>query len=421
MKDKNFEEAIRLRGRSFNNNLKQFIALSKLEKPNRQFAQEGFNLAVMNIGAPSCGMNAAIRSFVRMSLTAGFRVLGVHYGIEGLLQDQVMEIKWMDVTGYSGLGGTKLGTTRTTPDNVGLDKVAAALKKHNIHGLLIIGGFEAYHSILMMVDARDKFREFCIPMVIIPATISNNVPGTDFSLGADTAVNEITDICDRIKQSASGTRNRVFVVETMGGYCGYLATMSGLAGGADAAYINEENFTIKDLQNDVAHLTAKIRDGVKRGLILRNENASENYSTDFIHRLYNEEGKGIFTCRMNILGHMQQGGRPSPFDRNLGTKMAAKCAEKLIQQITDSKLPDGTVYCTSPETATLMGLVKRQSLFTPVQELRKTTDFKHRRPNENWWLGLRSLLRILAKHESVYNSLSVTGSLADVTGAEKLL
>lgn len=136
----------------------------------------------------------------------------------------------------------------------------------------------------MLADARDKYREFCIPIIVIPATISNNVPGTDFSLGADTAVNEITNvsleninffslsvtfgldwhsienllmyyvlqICDRLKQSASGTRNRVFVVETMGGYCGYLATMAGLSSGADAAYISEEPFTMKDLQVLVA-------------------------------------------------------------------------------------------------------------------------------------------------------------------------
>ncbi|KAI0232917.1 ATP-dependent 6-phosphofructokinase, partial [Lamellibrachia satsuma] len=85
-------------------------------------------------------------------------------------------------------------------------------------------------------------------MTVIPSTISNNVPGSDFSLGCDTALNEIANICDRIKQSAAGSRNRVFVVETMGGYCGYLATMSALAGGADAAYIFEEPFGIKDLQ-----------------------------------------------------------------------------------------------------------------------------------------------------------------------------
>jgi 6-phosphofructokinase 1 len=133
------------------------------------------------------------------------------------------------------------------------------------------------------------------------------VPGTDFSLGADTAVNEITEICDRIRQSAQGTKRRVFVVETMGGYCGYLATVSGLAGGADAAYIFEEKFNMSDMMGDVAHMHAKMREGVQRGLILRNELANDNYSTDFIYRLYSEEGKDLFTTRMNILGHMQQG------------------------------------------------------------------------------------------------------------------
>lgn len=110
-------------------------------------------------------------------------------------------------------------------------------------------------------------------------------------MGADTAVNEITEICDRIRQSAQGTKRRVFVVETMGGYCGYLATMAGLAGGADAAYIYEEKFNIGNLMSDVAHMHAKMREGVQRGLILRNEMANENYTTDFIYRVYSEEGK----------------------------------------------------------------------------------------------------------------------------------
>ncbi len=93
----------------------------------------------------------------------------------------------------------------------------------------------------MLADSRDTYPVFSIPIACIPATISNNVPGTDFSLGCDTALNEITEICDRIRQSAQGTKRRVFVIETMGGYCGYLATIAGLAGGADAAYIFEGN------------------------------------------------------------------------------------------------------------------------------------------------------------------------------------
>ncbi len=149
----------------------------------------------------------------------------------------------------------------------------------------MIGGFEAFHSVLQLTEARDKYPEFRIPMVILPATISNNVPGTDFTLGADTALNEITEICDRIRQSAAGTKRRIFIVETMGGYCGYLATMAGLAGGCDAAYIHEEKFDINELLRHLDILKNKIIKGkIERGLILRNEKANENYTTDFIFK-----------------------------------------------------------------------------------------------------------------------------------------
>ncbi|CAL8069090.1 unnamed protein product [Calicophoron daubneyi] len=159
--------------------------------------------------------------------------------------------------------------------------VANKIKQHNLHGLLVIGGFEAYECVIELAEARDQYCELCIPIIMIPATISNNVPGTDFSLGADTALNEIVQILDKIKQSAMGTKRRVFVVETMGGFCGYLATMSGLAGGADAACIYEEPFTIDDLRQDVVHLRAKIADNVQRGLILRTEYANKNYTSGF--------------------------------------------------------------------------------------------------------------------------------------------
>merc|ERR1711936_1296418 len=122
--------------------------------------------------------------------------------------------------------------------------------KNNIQGLVVIGGFEAFQAVLQFAEHRDKYKEFRIPMVVLPATISNNVPGTDFSIGTDTALNEITEICDRIRQSAQGTKRRVFIIEVMGGYCGYLASMAGLAGGSDAAYIHEEHVGIRDLLTD---------------------------------------------------------------------------------------------------------------------------------------------------------------------------
>ncbi|XP_077799166.1 ATP-dependent 6-phosphofructokinase, platelet type isoform X2 [Macaca mulatta] len=123
-------------------------------------------------------------------------------------------------------------------------------------------------GLLELSAAREKHEEFCVPMVMVPATVSNNVPGSDFSIGADTALNTITDTCDRIKQSASGTKRRMFI-KTMGGYCGYLANMGGIAAGADAAYIFEEPFDIEDLQSNVEHLTEKIKTTIHRGLVLR--------------------------------------------------------------------------------------------------------------------------------------------------------
>jgi 6-phosphofructokinase 1 len=108
----------------------------------------------------------------------------------------------------------------------------------------------------------------------------------------------------------------------------------------------------------------------------RNELANNNYTTDFIHRLYSEEGKDIFTTRMNVLGHMQQGGSPSPFDRNFATKMAAKAADWFNAQLKLHTLPDTSVVCSTPDTAVLLGLVRRQYRSTPVQTLKVETDFK---------------------------------------------
>ena len=272
MSKRQWEEAVKLRGRSFERNLLTYKMLTRI-RPPRTLADptvSGFTLAVMHIGAPCCGINAAVRSFTRNAIYRGDVVLGIRQGIDGLIEGDIKALSWLEVAGLVGQGGAVLGTRRTIPDDpVKMQKIVNRLKEFKIQGLLIIGGFEAYSAALHFAKARKDFKELNIPICVVPATISNNVPGTEFSLGADTAVNEITEICDRIRQSAQGTKRRVFVVETMGGYCGYLATMAGLAGGADAAYIFEEKFTIKDLIDDVNHMHFKMKQGVSRGLILR--------------------------------------------------------------------------------------------------------------------------------------------------------
>lgn len=406
MADKQWELAVQLRGRSFARNVETYKMLTRLKPPKiipeMSTHASGYTLGVMHVGAPACGMNAAVRSFVRNCIYRGDTVVGIHDGVEGLIEGNVQPLGWSDVTGWVGQGGAFLGTKRTLPEGK-FPEVAASLRKHNIQALLLIGGFEAYQTVLQLAENRDKYPEFCIPMAIVPSTISNNVPGTDFTLGADTALNEITEICDRIRQSAQGTKRRVFVIETMGGFCGYLATLAGVAGGADAAYIYEEPFNVQNLKMDVEHMKSKMAmEGVERGLVLRNEKANENYTTDFIYKLFSEEGKGVFSARMNVLGHMQQGGSPTPFDRNMGTKLAAKAVEWMVEQLTQATQPDGTVCANKPESAVMLGIVKRYYAYTPVQELKNQTDFKHRLPKAQWWLKMRPLLRILAKHDSTY-------------------
>uniref|UniRef100_A0A665XG77 ATP-dependent 6-phosphofructokinase n=1 Tax=Echeneis naucrates TaxID=173247 RepID=A0A665XG77_ECHNA len=417
MDEKKFDEAVRLRGRSFQNNLNTYRLLSH-RRADSELPNSSFNVAVMNVGAPAAGMNAAVRSAVRVGISEGHKMFAVSDGFEGFYKGQIKEIKWGDVGGWTGRGGSLLGTKRTLPGKH-LDKIAEQIKIHNINALLVIGGFEAFESLLQLYEGRAKYEELCIPMCMLPATISNNVPGTDLSIGADTSLNAIVEslwqlhTCDRIKQSASGTKRRVFIIETMGGYCGYLATVGGLAAGADAVYIYEEPFDIRDLQANVEHLTHKMKTSIQRGLVLRNENCNENFTTDFIYQLYSEEGRGVFDCRMNVLGHMQQGGAPSPFDRNFGTKVAAKAVQWISRTLKDS-YKGGRVFTSSEDTACLLGMRRRALVFQPVSQLRDETDFVHRIPKEQWWLKLRPLMKILAKYKTSYD-VSDLGQLEHVT------
>uniref|UniRef100_F1KSL6 ATP-dependent 6-phosphofructokinase n=1 Tax=Ascaris suum TaxID=6253 RepID=F1KSL6_ASCSU len=410
MDARDWETAVKLRGRSFQRNLETYRLLTKLHIPKEKdnlSAGHKFNVAVINVGAPAGGMNAAVRSFVRMAIYHHCRVYGVQNSFEGLARGDLKEMAWSDVNNWVMHGGSFLGTQKQLPDK-SMPEVAAVLAKFNIHAILLVGGFEAYHSCLLLSRARSIYPSLRIPMCIIPCTISNNIPGTSLSLGSDTAVNEICHMIDKIKQSATGTKRRVFIVETMGGYCGYLATLSALASGADNAYIFEEKFGVLDILEDVKVITKKMEKGVQRYLIVRCELANRNYTTEFVKQLFAEEGKGAFSTRTNVLGHAQQGGSPTPFDRNLGTKLAARALEYLVTQAKEAiNLKTGVASATNADTATLLGLRGRRVVFTPVEELALETDFEHRLPKEQWWLKVRPLLRILAQHDSIYEAESM--------------
>uniref|UniRef100_A0A5F9CEN0 ATP-dependent 6-phosphofructokinase n=1 Tax=Oryctolagus cuniculus TaxID=9986 RepID=A0A5F9CEN0_RABIT len=409
MDERRFKDAVQLRGRSFENNLNTYKRLA-IKLPDDKIQKSNCNVAVINVGAPAAGMNAAVRSAVRVGIADGHKMFAVYDGFDGFAKGQIKEIRWGDVGGWTGQGGSILGTKRILPGKY-LEEIATQIRTHNINAILIIGGFEAYLGLLELSAAREKHEEFCVPMVMVPATVSNNVPGSDFSIGADTALNTITDTCDRIKQSASGTKRRVFIIETMGGYCGYLANMGGLAAGADAAYIFEEPFDIRDLQNKALHLAPQWLVTWLLGICYRNESCSENYTTDFIYQLYSEEGRGVFDCRKNVLGHMQQGGAPSPFDRNFGTKISARAMQWITTKLKES--PGKGKRFVSDDSICVLGISKRNVLFQPVAELKNETDFEHRIPKEQWWLKLRPLMKILAKYKTSYD-VSDSGQLEPV-------
>uniref|UniRef100_A0A9L0T9S3 Phosphofructokinase, muscle n=1 Tax=Equus caballus TaxID=9796 RepID=A0A9L0T9S3_HORSE len=340
MAERKFDEAMKLRGRSFMNNWEVYKLLAHIRPPVSKSGSH--TVAVMNVGAPAAGMNAAVRSTVRIGLIQGNRVLVVHDGFEGLAKGQIEEAGWSYVGGWTGQGGSKLGTKRTLPRK-SFEQISANITKFNIQGLIIVGGFEAYTGGLELMEGRKQYDELCIPFVVIPATVSNNVPGSDFSVGADTALNTICMV-------------------------------------------------------NVEHLVQKMKTTVKRGLVLRNEKCNENYSTDFIFNLYSEEGKGIFDSRKNVLGHMQQGGSPTPFDRNFATKMGAKAMNWMSGKIKES-YRNGRIFANTPDSGCVLGMRKRALVFQPVTELKEQTDFEHRIPKEQWWLKLRPILKILAKYE----------------------
>ena len=156
-------------------------------------------------------MNAATRAAATYCLSRGHRPFAIHNGFPGLCRhDSVRELTWLQVESWAIRGGSEIGTNRGLPSE-DMGAVACIFQKYQFNGLLIIGGFEAFHALHELENARKDYPALRIPMVCLPATISNNVPGTEYSLGSDTCLNALVDYCDAIKQSASASRRRVFV------------------------------------------------------------------------------------------------------------------------------------------------------------------------------------------------------------------
>ncbi|KAJ1667998.1 6-phosphofructokinase, alpha subunit [Coemansia sp. RSA 1813] len=417
IENKDFSRAMELRSQSFSKQLKSYKEIASYNPESKMKLPEDkrLRIAILHAGAPAGGMNTATRSAVRLCINRGHTPLGVHNGFPGLMRGEITELDWLTVDGWTITGGSKLGTNRDQPTPQ-LGAVAYQLQKHNIQALMVIGGFEAYTAVLALARNRSQYPAFNIPIALIPATVSNNVPGTEFSLGSDTAANVIVQATDMIKLSASSNRKRIFVIEVQGGNCGFLAVMAGISGGSTTVYTPEEGVDLTRLQRDIAHLRSRYIKELGRSegrVTLCNEKASKIYSTDMIANIYEAESGGFYGARTAVLGHLQQGGTPSPLDRCRANTMAiesinwlqAKCWESMEVPNEDNiRLPADKlkrkyfprIFTNRRDTVGLLGVIGSELRFTPVEDLVQHTNFDRRVPRKIWWHATRQLIDILS-------------------------
>lgn len=382
----NFERAMELRGRGYQEAFRILRTLVRAMPHPPQPGKRRMRIGILNTGGAAPGMNAAVRAGVRLMVDKGHIPVGILRGFRGLINNQVEEMGWMSVNGWAPLGGSVLGTSRKIPRDNELYAVARTLEEHQIDALLVVGGWAGYQAAYKLYRESGNYPSFNIPIICVPATIDNNLPYADYSVGADTALNSIVYAVDKIKQSAVAS-NRVFVVEVMGRYCGYLALMSAIATGAERVYLHEEGIRLADLQQDVAELRESFAQGKRLGLMIRNEMANRRYSTDFLAAIFAEEGGELFDVRVAILGHLQQGGDPKPFDRILATRMMARAIEYLDERCATSQndLP-----------AIALGQVSGEMQLTPLEDVMRMADMEYHRPRQQAWMRLRPMARMMS-------------------------
>lgn len=376
MNEQRYAEALAVRGAGFQRSLELYRRISEAD-PTFRPTEDAKRVAVLHCGSLAPGMNTAVWAAVRLGLDRGHAMLGVPDGFRGLLDGVLRPLHWGDVDGWSRRGGAALGTSRFVPDPDELARIADVIESERIDALMVVGGFDAYEAVRLLIAARASHPALKIPIALLPASIDNDLPGWKMSIGADSALNVATEALDRVKQAASADRS-CFVVETMGRSCGFLALLSGLAAGAERVYLNEDGFTIATLEEDVRRMRAAFEQGRRFYLVVRNESAHRHYTTDFLARLFEAESGGLYGVRTMVVGPAQEGPDPSPFDRMSAARLAGRGIDFLTQQ-----LAAGTYQAAFP------GEQAEGALMDPIEELAGLIDTENRRPLAPWWHALR--------------------------------
>jgi len=274
-------------------------------------------IAVFTSGGDCSGMNAAVRAVVRTGLAAGLEMVGIQKGYQGLIDQEFENLQTRSVSNIVQRGGTILQSARCREmlTEAGQEMAVGNLRRHNIDGLVVIGG----DGSLRGAGALDK-RE--IRTIGIPASIDNDIPFTDMSLGVDTALNNIIYAVDCLKDTAT-SHERTFVVETMGRNCGYLAVSAAVACGAEYALIPEVPFDIPEI---CAALKKRHVEGRDNSILMVAEGAAS--AQQIAEQIKDCIG---FETRIMVLGHYQRGGAPTAFDRLLGARFGVRAVEALFE------------------------------------------------------------------------------------------
>lgn len=297
-------------------------------------------IAVVTPGGDAPGMNTAIRAVVRTAIYNGLKVYGIEKGWLGLIESKIKDMELQSVGGIINRGGTILHTHRC-PEFKQKDvrkKACENLKAFNIDGMVVIGGDGSLKA------AHELLKEYDFPIINIPASIDNDIYGTDYSIGFDTAVNTALDAIDKIRDTAT-SHERVFVIEVMGRNNGFIALDVGLVSGAEAIIIPEVPYNIDAIGQ-------KLRYGQQRGkssfIVVVAEGAAKAH--DIAKQLQKRTDMDV---RVSILGHIQRGGSPSALSREAACKLGARAVQLLIEG----------------KKGLMVGLISDKVIETPVEEI----------------------------------------------------
>ena len=298
-------------------------------------------IGVFTSGGDAPGMNACLRAVVRSALHEGLRVVGIRRGYVGLLQGEFEEMDHASVSNIIQFGGTILKTGRSAEwlEAEGRARGARLLSDAGIEGLVAIGGDGTFRG------AHDLWMEHEIPLIGVPATIDNDVYGTDATIGYDSAVNTAVDAIDRVRDTAT-SHDRLFFVEVMGRQAGFIALEVGAAGGAEMILLPEYETTVQEIYDTIG---AGIALGKSSSIIVVAEGDEEGGALEIARRV---SELGPVECRATILGHTQRGGNPTARDRILASQLGAAAVKALL----------------AGETDKMVGIVSNELVVTPLPD-----------------------------------------------------